>query len=65
MLLEDDSDQLADRARFLGYYQRDRLIDRLQLMLNRNEAYLLRRSQRGTYTSHDETTAEDMGSRHF
>jgi hypothetical protein len=34
-------------------------------MLNRNEAYLLRRSQRGTYTSHDETTAEDMGSRHF
>ena len=54
-----DLDDLQDIALRLGY-DRTRCIDRLLRRIRRDQSYLDRRRQRGIFTSHDETLAEDM-----
>ena len=58
--MSTDIHMLADLARQLGYHTSEQIINRLERMIIRNEAYLSRRAKRGTHTSHDDTTAEDM-----
>jgi hypothetical protein len=56
----DDIDELAHSAQRLGYRNTEQVVNRLTRMIVRNKAYLQRRQSRGTHTSHDDTTAEDM-----
>jgi hypothetical protein len=55
-----DTHILAEQARRMGYRTSEQIINRLERMIIRNGSYLARRSARGTHTSHDDTTAEDM-----
>jgi len=55
-----DVHTLAEQARRLGYRTPAQIVNRLTRMIVRNESYLSRRAARGTHTSHDDTTAEDM-----
>jgi hypothetical protein len=50
---------MAKTAQDLGYTTRELVAKRLLRKLMRDEAYLKRREQRGTHTSHDDTTVED------
>jgi hypothetical protein len=58
--MSNDIHTLAEQARRMGYRTSEQIINRLERMIVRNAAYLARRSARGTHTSHDDTTAEDM-----
>ena len=58
--MSTDTHTLAEQARRMGYRSSEQIINRLERMIIRNEAYLARRATRGTHTSHDDTTAEDM-----
>jgi hypothetical protein len=55
-----DFAELAQYAKQLGYRDRELIANRLARMVVRDYAYLNRRRSRGTHTSHDDTTAEDM-----
>lgn len=50
---------MAKTAQDLGYANRELVAKRLLRKIMRDEAYLKRREQRGTHTSHDDTTVED------
>jgi hypothetical protein len=54
-----DIHALADQARRMGYRSSEQIINRLERMIIRNEAYLSRRSARGTHTPTDDAIAED------
>lgn len=52
--------ELADKARQLGYTNKELVINRLLRRINRDQSYLQYRHSRGRHTSHDDATAEDM-----
>ena len=57
--MSTDIHTLAEQARRMGYRTSEQVINRLERMIARNEAYLSRRAARGTHTPTDDAIAED------
>jgi hypothetical protein len=57
--MSTDTHTLAEQARRMGYRSSEQIINRLERMIVRNEAYLSRRAARGTHTPTDDAIAED------
>jgi hypothetical protein len=57
--MNTDVHTLAEQARRMGYRTSEHIINRLERMIVRNEAYLTRRAGRGTHTPTDDAIAED------
>jgi len=57
--MSTDTHTLAEQARRRGYRSSEQIINRLERMIVRNEAYLSRRAAHGTHTPTDDAIAED------